>query len=243
MKTCAILLGNPNDNLDCNLLMQSCVNRVIAKGYTIVHPTTWEEYRSINMDSFIDKVKLSIDCYYIFIDLGLTDLIIDLVKANHPPKNKELKIEIGYDDSYFTPQYFLREVSAKTMISISVLQSKSRMREVVEARQIYFYRARKHTECSLSQIGKLVKRDHATVLHGVKVVDTAPEVKRKYERLFTGKKEEKRIVHKVNTEITRQDKDMLIGRTPGKVVNMKSPFAGVAPANNREYSGYRVHSL
>ena len=48
------------------------------------------------------------------------------------------------------------------------LKTKSRKREVVWARNIYFYFAKKHTKASLDKIGKTVDKDHATVLHGIK---------------------------------------------------------------------------
>jgi chromosomal replication initiator protein len=51
----------------------------------------------------------------------------------------------------------------------SVLHSKSRKREVVQARQVAMYLAKKHTENSASKIGHLIgNRDHATVLHACK---------------------------------------------------------------------------
>jgi hypothetical protein len=48
------------------------------------------------------------------------------------------------------------------------LSSKSRRRDYAYARMVYFYFARKATNSSLATIGKLCKRDHATVLNGIK---------------------------------------------------------------------------
>lgn len=48
------------------------------------------------------------------------------------------------------------------------LSSKTRQRDVTYARMVYFYFARDRTNASLSKIGKLANRDHATVLHGVR---------------------------------------------------------------------------
>jgi len=51
----------------------------------------------------------------------------------------------------------------------SALHSKSRKREVVQARQVAMYLAKKHTDISASKIGHLIgNRDHATVLHACK---------------------------------------------------------------------------
>ena len=52
-----------------------------------------------------------------------------------------------------------------------MLQTSSRKREIVQARQVTMYLSKKYTDCSLSNIGKIVgKKDHATVLHACKTV-------------------------------------------------------------------------
>lgn len=58
-----------------------------------------------------------------------------------------------------------------------MLQSNSRKREVVQARQIAMYLARKYTRVSLSSIGEQIgNRDHATVLYAVKSIQNLVEV-------------------------------------------------------------------
>jgi chromosomal replication initiator protein DnaA len=53
----------------------------------------------------------------------------------------------------------------------TVIQTKSRKREIVQARQITMFLAKKYTDCSFSHIGKIVgKKDHATVLHACKAI-------------------------------------------------------------------------
>lgn len=57
------------------------------------------------------------------------------------------------------------------------IQTKSRKREVVQARQIAMYLARKYTKNSLSSIGEQIgKRDHATVLYACKAVSDLVDV-------------------------------------------------------------------
>jgi len=53
----------------------------------------------------------------------------------------------------------------------TILSSKNRRRETVYARAIYYKLARLNTRNSLAKIASLVERDHATVLHGIKVFD------------------------------------------------------------------------
>ncbi len=56
-------------------------------------------------------------------------------------------------------------------LSVNEIQTKSRKRDVVQARQIAMYLARKYTKNSLTVIGEQIgNRDHATVLHAVKTV-------------------------------------------------------------------------
>ncbi len=53
----------------------------------------------------------------------------------------------------------------------AMIHTNSRKREIVQARQVTMFLAKKYTDCSFSHIGKMVgKRDHATVLHACKTV-------------------------------------------------------------------------
>ena len=52
----------------------------------------------------------------------------------------------------------------------------TRKRQYVEARAIYFKLCREFTQLSLEQIGESVNRDHASVLHGVRSINTWVQV-------------------------------------------------------------------
>jgi len=57
-------------------------------------------------------------------------------------------------------------------LSIDAISTKSRKREVVQARQIAMYLSKQLTKSSLSSIGNTIgQRDHATVLHACKIVN------------------------------------------------------------------------
>ena len=57
-------------------------------------------------------------------------------------------------------------------MDISTLQSKTRKRHIVQARQLAMFLAKKYTKASLASIGSQIgQRDHATVLHACKTVD------------------------------------------------------------------------
>lgn len=61
-------------------------------------------------------------------------------------------------------------VSSQFKVSVKEMQSRSRKRIVSFPRQVAMYLARKYTEESLADIGKVLHRDHSTVLHAIKVV-------------------------------------------------------------------------
>lgn len=91
------------------------------------------------------------------IDKNLVDNILG--GPNHNSK-KELTIEQIMDT-----------VCSFYSLEISQIQTKSRKREVVQARQICMYIAKKYLDFSLSQIGTYIGgRDHATVLHACNTV-------------------------------------------------------------------------
>ncbi|MDH6312981.1 chromosomal replication initiator protein [Parabacteroides sp. PFB2-10] len=66
-------------------------------------------------------------------------------------------------------------------LEISLIQTNSRKREIVQARQIAMYLAKKYTDCSFSHIGKIVgKKDHATVLHACKTIKDQIEINKSF---------------------------------------------------------------
>jgi chromosomal replication initiator protein len=68
-------------------------------------------------------------------------------------------------------------VSSYFKIDLKEIHSKSRKREIVQARQVTMFLAKKHTDYSYSHIGSLVgKRDHATVLHACRAIQDSIEV-------------------------------------------------------------------
>ncbi len=72
-------------------------------------------------------------------------------------------------------------------VPIDLIQSKTRKRDVVQARQLAMYFAKKYTNASLASIGSNIgKRDHATVLHACKTVVNLSET----DKVFRGYVEE-----------------------------------------------------
>lgn len=63
------------------------------------------------------------------------------------------------------------QVSSFYNIAADDLFTRSRKREINDARQIVMYMTKKHTQLSLSAIGSRLSRNHATVLHAVSTIE------------------------------------------------------------------------
>ena len=78
---------------------------------------------------------------------------------------KNTKREVSID-------YIQKVVSEYFQMDVETLQSKTRKRHIVQARQLAMYFAKKFPKASLASIGTQIgKRDHATGLHAWKTVD------------------------------------------------------------------------
>ena len=107
------------------------------------------------------------------------EITLDLAMKAVDKIVKNIKKEITVD--------FIQEiVSEYFQISIEELQSKTRKRHVVQARQLAMFFAKKYTKLSLANIGKYIgKRDHATVLHACKTVDNLNETDKQFRKFFS----------------------------------------------------------
>ena len=93
------------------------------------------------------------------------NITIDLAKIIVEKFVKNTKKEISID-------HIQKVVSDYFQMDVSTLQSKTRKRHIVQARQLAMFFSKKFTKASLASIGtKIGHRDHATVLHACKTVD------------------------------------------------------------------------
>ena len=91
--------------------------------------------------------------------------------------------------------YIQRVICDYFKIPIDDIQSKTRKRDIVQARQLAMFFAKKYTKASLSSIGSQIgKRDHATVLHACKTVKNLSET----DKIFRGYVED--LNRKINLE-------------------------------------------
>ncbi len=89
---------------------------------------------------------------------------------------KNTKREVSID-------YIQKVVSDYFEMDVSTLQSKTRKRHIVQARQLAMFFAKKFTKASLASIGTQIgRRDHATVLHACKTVDNLAETDKQFRK-------------------------------------------------------------
>ena len=89
---------------------------------------------------------------------------------------KNSKREISID-------YIQKIVSDYFQMDIPTLQSKTRKRHIVQARQLAMFFAKKYTKASLASIGSQIgRRDHATVLHACKTVDNLSSTDKQFRK-------------------------------------------------------------
>lgn len=97
-------------------------------------------------------------------------------------RNVEINIEnaedalkdIVYPDKPvdITPSYILETVCDQYEVSVFDVTGKKRSADLVEPRQIVMYLCRELTDASLADIGKILgKKDHTTIMHGVKNIE------------------------------------------------------------------------
>jgi chromosomal replication initiator protein len=97
--------------------------------------------------------------------LNRKDITLDLAKEMIDKLIKNTKREISID-------YIQKVVCSFYDIPVDMLQSKTRKREIVQARQIAMYFSKTLTKASLATIGSQIGgKDHATVLHACKTVN------------------------------------------------------------------------
>ena len=90
---------------------------------------------------------------------------IDLARQIVEKFVRNTKREVSID-------HIQKVVSEYFQMDVTTLQSKTRKRHIVQARQLAMFFAKKMTKASLASIGsKIGHRDHATVLHACKTVD------------------------------------------------------------------------
>ncbi|MEE9350033.1 MAG: chromosomal replication initiator protein DnaA, partial [Flavobacteriaceae bacterium] len=88
---------------------------------------------------------------------------------------------VKYTKKEVSIDYIQKVVSKYFEMDVTTLQSKTRKRHIVQARQLAMFFAKRLTKASLASIGSQIgSRDHATVLHACKTVNNLSETDRQF---------------------------------------------------------------
>ena len=116
--------------------------------------------------------------------------IVISIMAHSTIYNKEIDLELAQrivrkvvncESKSITIDDIITTVCKHFGLENAAIHTKSRKREVVQARQIAMYLAKNHTDFSTAKIGTLIgNKDHATVLHACKTIKQLKEVDKSF---------------------------------------------------------------
>jgi len=152
-------LQNPNYETRVSILK----NKLFRDGVEINDEVI--EFVAKNINTNVRELEGAIVSLIAQSSFNKVDISVELAKdvINKFVKNNKKEVSI---------EYIQKVVSDYFQMDIQTLQSKTRKRHIVQARQIAMYFAKKYTKASLASIGSQIgRRDHATVLHACKTVD------------------------------------------------------------------------
>ncbi|MDR1203669.1 MAG: chromosomal replication initiator protein DnaA, partial [Tannerellaceae bacterium] len=131
-----------------------------------------------------------------YIAKNVTDNIRDLegilvsLMANSVINNREIDLALAkrvisqairLEKKQITIQMIQEIVCKYFNLEQSLIQTPSRKREIVQARQLTMYLSKKYTDSSFSHIGKIIgRKDHATVLHACKTIKDQIEISKSF---------------------------------------------------------------
>ena len=117
--------------------------------------------------------------------------IIISIMAHSTIYNKDVDLELAQrivrkvtqnESKAITIDNIINTVCQHFGLDTNTIHTKSRKREVVQARQIAMYLAKNYTEFSTAKVGSLIgNKDHATVLHACKTISELKEVSKSFQ--------------------------------------------------------------
>lgn len=139
-------------------------------------------YIAININSNIRELEGALNKLIAYTCLVQTEITMDIAVDElqnliSPDKPREI-----------TPQLIIEVVSEHFGITVDQIMSKTRTSNVAKPRQIAMYLCKNMTDHPLNSIGQLLgKRDHTTIMHGIKKVtdemSSDPEFKKTVETI------------------------------------------------------------
>ncbi|HTN68814.1 MAG TPA: chromosomal replication initiator protein DnaA [Dysgonamonadaceae bacterium] len=162
------LLERPEKELRKTILQE----KILADGLLISEPVI--DYIAENVTDNVrdlEGIVVSLMAHSI-----INDNEIDITLAR-----RVIEQSIKFEVKRVTVQKIQEVVCDFFNIRKELIQSRSRKREIVQARQVAMYFTKVYTELSLAQIGSHIgNRNHATVLHSCNTVESLREVDKRF---------------------------------------------------------------
>ena len=134
------------------------------------------EYVAKNIKSNVRELEGAIISLIAQSSFNKKEITLDLARIIVEKFVKNTKREVSID-------YIQKIVSDYFQMDVDTLQSKTRKRHIVQARQLAMFFAKKLTKASLASIGSQIgKRDHANVLHACKTVDNLSSTDKQFRK-------------------------------------------------------------
>ena len=159
-------LGTPDMETRRNILRQKMMNDGITMSDEVV------DYIAMNVTSNVRELEGAIISLMAQSSLNHKDITIELAReiVNKYVQSSQREVTIDY---------IQRVVCDHLDLPVECIQQTSRKREIVQARQLSMYFAKKITKSSLSVIGlQCGNKDHATVLHACKTIENLRQTDR-----------------------------------------------------------------
>ncbi len=163
-------LQNPDYETRISILQ----NKLYRDGVEM--PEEIVEYIAKNIKSNVRELEGVVISMIAQASFNRKEFTLDLARQIVDKFVKNTKIEVSIEQ-------IQKVVSKYFDMDVETLQSKTRKRHIVQARQLAMYFAKRLTKTSLASIGNQIgQRDHATVLHACKTVDNLMETDRKFKK-------------------------------------------------------------
>lgn len=134
------------------------------------------EFLANNIKTNIRELEGAIISLIAHSSFNRKEVTIDLARKIVDNYVKHTKREVSIE-------YIQKVVSDYFQMDVDTMQSKTRKRHIVQARQLAMFFAKKYTKASLASIGSQIgKRDHATVLHACKTVDNLSSTDKQFRK-------------------------------------------------------------
>jgi chromosomal replication initiator protein len=132
------------------------------------------EYVAHNIDSNVRELEGALISLLAQASLNRKEIDIELAK-------KMMKNFVKHSSREVSIDYIQKLVTEFYGLSVEQLKSKTRKREIVQARQISMYYAKSMTKASLKSIGTYFGgRDHSTVIHACQTVNDLMDTDKKF---------------------------------------------------------------